>query len=148
MLLRAGLGADLAPVVADAETAVEDRLPVAPEEFEHFVYLGTGWTVGLAHEAALKMREAAQAWSESYPAMDYRHGPIAVAGPRSLVWVLGTPPPGLVEQVADTGATVVTSALDPLAQLIQAQRCAVAVATARGLDPDKPRGLTRSVVLT
>ncbi len=148
MLLRASLGADLAPVVADAETAVEDRLPVAPEEFEHFVYLGTGWTVGLAHEAALKMREAAQAWSESYPAMDYRHGPIAVAGPRSLVWVLGTPPPGLVEQVADTGATVVTSALDPLAQLIQAQRCAMAVASARGLDPDKPRGLTRSVVLT
>ena len=41
----------------------------------------TGWTVGLAHEAALKMRESAQAWAESYPAMDYRHGPIAVAGP-------------------------------------------------------------------
>ena len=125
-----------------------DALPVDPATFDHFVYLGTGWTVGLAHEAALKMREAAQAWSESYPAMDYRHGPIAVAGPKSLVWMLGTPPPGLVEQIEDTGAVVVTSDLDPLAQLVQTQRSAVAVAAARGLDPDEPRGLTRSVVLT
>jgi len=94
------------------------------------------------------MREAAQAWSESYPAMDYRHGPIAVAGPSGLVWMLGAPPAGLIEQIVATGATVVTSDLDPLAQLIQTQRSAVAVARARGLDPDTPRGLTRSVVLT
>jgi fructoselysine-6-P-deglycase FrlB-like protein len=147
-LLRTGLGQDVGPGIADSETAVRDDLPVDPTAFEHFVYLGTGWTIGLAHEAALKMREAAQAWSESYPAMDYRHGPIAVAGPNSLVWMLGTPPPGLVEQVSDTGATVITSGLDPLAQLVQTQRSALAVAAARGLDPDKPRGLTRSVVLT
>jgi glutamine---fructose-6-phosphate transaminase (isomerizing) len=147
-LLRRGLGADLTRAVADGERAVADPLPVDATEFGHFVYLGTGWTIGLAHEAALKMREAAQAWSESYPAMDYRHGPIAVAGPKSLVWMFGTPPPGLVQQVQGTGATVVTSGLDPLAQLVQAQRCAVRAADARGLDPDQPRGLTRSVVLT
>jgi glucosamine--fructose-6-phosphate aminotransferase (isomerizing) len=146
-LLRAGLGTDLRPSIADSEVAVEGPLPVDPADFEHFVYLGTSWTVGLAHEAALKMREAAQAWSESYPAMDYRHGPIAVAGERSLVWIFGTPPAGLVDQVAGTGARVVTSALDPLAQLIQVQRLAVAAAGARGLDPDHPRALTRSVVL-
>ena len=52
---------------------------------DHFVYLGSGWTHGLAHEAALKIREAAQAWSESYPLLDYRHGPIAVAR-RSARW--------------------------------------------------------------
>lgn len=147
-LLRIGIGHDVEPAIADSESAVADPLPVDPTAYDHFVYLGTGWTVGLAHEAALKMREAAQAWSESYPAMDYRHGPIAVAGPNSLVWMLGSPPAGLVEQVETTGATVVTSDLDPLAQLIQTQRSAVAVAAARGLDPDTPRGLTRSVVLT
>lgn len=146
-LLRHGLGEDLTRVVAEGERAVTDELPVDPTAFEHFVYLGTSWSIGLAYEAALKMREAAQAWSESYPAMDYRHGPIAVAGPNSLVWMFGTPPPGLVAQVQATGATVVTSDIDPLAQLVQAQRCAVAVADARGLDPDQPRGLTRSVVL-
>ena len=105
-LLRTGLGDDPAPAIADCEAALALPLPVDPSEYEHFVFLGTGWTVGLAHEAALKMRESAQAWAESYPAMDYRHGPIAVAGPRSLVWMLGTPPPGLVEQVASTGAHV------------------------------------------
>jgi fructoselysine-6-P-deglycase FrlB-like protein len=147
-LLRVGLGHDVNGSIDDGETAVDGGLPVDPTAHQHFVYLGTGWTVGLAHEAALKMREAAQAWSESYPAMDYRHGPIAVAGPSSLVWMLGAPPSGLTEQIVATGATVVTSDLDPLAQLIQTQRSAVAVARARGLDPDAPRGLTRSVVLT
>jgi fructoselysine-6-P-deglycase FrlB-like protein len=145
--LRAGLGHDPAPAVADCEAALERPLPVDPAAYEHFVFLGTGWTVGLAHEGALKMRESAQAWAESYPAMDYRHGPIAVAGPRSLVWMFGSPPPGLVEQVASTGAHVETSDLDPMAQLVQVQRLAVAAAEARGLDPDHPRALTRSVVL-
>ena len=147
-LFRASLGEDLDGAVADARAAVAEEIDPALVDAEQFTFLGRGWTVGLAHEAALKMREAAQAWSESYPAMDYRHGPIAVAGPKSLVWMLGTPPPGLVEQIEDTGAVVVTSDLDPLAQLVQTQRSAVAVAAARGLDPDEPRGLTRSVVLT
>jgi glucosamine--fructose-6-phosphate aminotransferase (isomerizing) len=147
VLMRAGLGADLTSTLVDGDRAVADPLPVDPADFEHFVYLGTGWTVGLAHEAALKMRESAQAWAEAYPAMDYRHGPIAVAGPRSLVWMFGPPPPGLVDEVGATGARVVTSGLDPLAQLVQVQRLAVAAAGARGLDPDHPRGLTRSVVL-
>jgi glucosamine--fructose-6-phosphate aminotransferase (isomerizing) len=147
MLLRTSLGSDPGPALADVVTALDGPLPADPAAHDHFVYLGTGWTVGLAHEAALKMRESAQAWAESYPAMDYRHGPIAVAGPKSLVWMLGTPPPGLVDQVEATGARVVTSDLDPLAQLVQVQRLAVAAAEARGLDPDHPRGLTRSVVL-
>jgi glutamine---fructose-6-phosphate transaminase (isomerizing) len=145
--LRTGLGHDPAPAIADCEAALERALPVDPAAYDHFVFLGTGWTVGLAHEGALKMRESAQAWSEAYPAMDYRHGPIAVAGPRSLVWMFGNPPSGLVEQVASTGAHVETSDLDPLAQLVQVQRLAVAAAEARGLDPDHPRALTRSVVL-
>jgi fructoselysine-6-P-deglycase FrlB-like protein len=145
--LRSGLGHDPSPAIADCVTALEDPLPVDPSAYEHFVFLGTGWTVGLAHEGALKMRESAQAWAESYPAMDYRHGPIAVAGTRSLVWMFGTPPAGLVAVGASPGALVHTRALDPLAQLVQVQRLAVAAAEARGLDPDHPRALTRSVVL-
>ena len=145
--LRTGLGHDPGRAIADCELALDMRLPVDPSSYEHFVFLGTGWTVGLAHEGALKMRESAQAWAESYPAMDYRHGPIAVAGPRSLVWMLGPPPPGLVDQIQSTGARVETSTLDPLAQLVQAQRLAVAAAELRGLDPDRPRALSRSVVL-
>ena len=64
----------------DGERALAADLPIDVGAFDHFVFLGRGWTVGLANEAALKMREASGAWAESYPAMEYRHGPISVAG--------------------------------------------------------------------
>ena len=150
-LLRAGLGEDMEPVARDGERALAADLPIDPGAFDHFVFLGRGWTVGLANEAALKMREATGAWAESYPAMEYRHGPISVAGPRSAVWPLGDVEPDLLHDIAETGATVVDHGLgqvDPMAELILVQRTAVALAGARGLDPDRPRHLTRSVVLS
>jgi fructoselysine-6-P-deglycase FrlB-like protein len=146
-LWRAVLGDDLGPALADLEQVLEDPLPVAAGDFEHFVYLGRGWTVGLAHEAALKMRECAQAWSESLPALDYRHGPIAAAGPRTLVVSLGGVSDELLADVHETGATVLDPDVDPLARLVVCQRLAVDLAAARGLDPDVPRNLTRSVIL-
>jgi fructoselysine-6-P-deglycase FrlB-like protein len=146
-LLRANLGEDLDPVIADAERALATPLPYDPTAFGHFVFLGHGWSVGLAHEAALKLREACQAHTESYPAMEYRHGPIAVAGPGSLVWILGTPDPTIADDIAATGATVRLPQLDPMAELVSIHRTAVALAEARGFDPDRPRHLTRSVVL-
>jgi glucosamine--fructose-6-phosphate aminotransferase (isomerizing) len=147
-LTRAALGEDLSTALADARAAIDQPLPVPLDDFEHFVFLGSGWTLGLAHEAALKVRESAQAWSESYPAMDYRHGPIAIATPRTLVTIFGGSPPGLADDIRRTGATVLTSSADPLAQLVGAQRLAVAIAGHRGLDPDNPRALTRSVILS
>jgi fructoselysine-6-P-deglycase FrlB-like protein len=146
-LARAALGEDLGDLLADGATALAAALPAAPDAVRHTVFLGTGWTVGLANEAALKVREAAQAWSESYPAMDFRHGPVAVAGPHSLVFTFGALPDGMAGTVAGSGATLYHSGLDPLAQLVLAQRFAVALAADRGLDPDQPRLLTRSVVL-
>jgi len=147
-LLRAHLGQDLGQAMADAEVALRTELPLEPGAFDHYVFLGTGWTVGLAHEAALKLREASGSFTEAYPAMEYRHGPISLAGSRSAVWALGRVDPRLLEDVAATGATVVAGELDPMAQLIQVQRTAVALAELRGLDPDHPRNLTRSVVLS
>ena len=93
------------------------------------------------------MREAALAWAEAYPAMDYRHGPISLAEPRSLVWFLTEPPAGLVEQIAATGARIEVATRDPQAELVRIQRAAIAVALHRGYDPDRPRNLTRSIVL-
>ena len=146
-LLRASLGEDLSSVIEQGRGALDADLPTGWQDREQFVYLGTGATVGLAHEAALKMREAALAWAESYPAWDYRHGPIALAEPRTLVWVFGPPPVGLVDQVTATGAAVQVSDQDPLAALVLAQRLAIALALRRGLDPDVPRNLTRSIIL-
>jgi len=146
-LLRAHIGEDLSPALADAEHGLAGPLAVEPADFEHFVFLGHGWSVGLASEAALKFREAGQAWAESYPAMEYRHGPISVAGEASLVWMLDTPDQDLVQQVCATGASVVQASGDPMAALVTLQRAAVALAESKGLDPDNPRHLTRSVVL-
>ncbi|MEU2612468.1 sugar isomerase [Micromonospora sp. NPDC007271] len=163
-LLRAHLGDDLGRLAADAEVAVRAPLPIDPATIEQVTFLGCGWTVGLAQEAALKCREAATFWAEAYPAMDYRHGPISIAAPGRLVWAFGGIPDGLPEDVSATGAAFVHSRthgsrtvltkwaagrtpVDPMADLILAQRFAVALATSRGLDPDAPRHLTRSVVL-
>jgi CRISPR-associated protein Cas5a/b/c len=144
-LLRAHEGADAARAADDAERAL--ALPL-PDFADRWAFLGRGWTVGLAHEAALKLREAAQAWTEAYPVFEYRHGPISIAGPGAAVWFLGAPTDGIADQVTAAGGTVIAPDLDPLASLVLAQRTAVALAEAAGLDPDNPRNLTRSVVLT
>lgn len=146
-LLRAHLGEDLAGAIRDATAAVAEPLPEALVSAEQFTFLGSGWTVGLAAEAALKMREAAAAWTESYPAMEYRHGPISITAPGRVTWVFGPVPDGLAEEVARTGGRLVAGAADPMAELVRVQRLAAAIAYARGLDPDHPRHLTRSVVL-
>jgi glucosamine--fructose-6-phosphate aminotransferase (isomerizing) len=122
-------------------------LPVDPSGFEHFVFLGRRWSTALASEAALKFRETASAWTESYSAMEYRHGPISVAGASSLVWFLGGADSALVEDIEATRATVVVGRADPMAELVTIQQAAVTLAQARGLDPDQPRHLTRSVML-
>jgi fructoselysine-6-P-deglycase FrlB-like protein len=143
-LLRASLGEDLGAAIADAHAALE--LPI-DTDIEQITFVGRKWTVGLAHEAALKCREAAVFWAESYPAMDYRHGPISIAEPGRAVWAFGEIPPGLPEEVGRTGATFILHQLDPMASLVAAQRLAVALAQRKGLNPDAPRHLTRSVVL-
>jgi fructoselysine-6-P-deglycase FrlB-like protein len=149
VLLRAHLGEDLRDIAADGVDALNAALPLDPAGVEQVSFLGRGWTVGLAHEAALKCREAASFWCESYPAMEYRHGPIAIAEPGRAVWAFGEVPDGLAEEVAATGAVFIHNGQwDPLADLVVAQRFAVAVAAARGLDPDRPRHLTRSVILS
>lgn len=144
-LLRTHL--DEPPPIADARAALAAPLPVEPADVEQVTFLGSGWAWGLAQEAALKCREAAGLWAEAYPAMEYRHGPIAIAQPGRAVWALGPLPAGLADEVARTGAQLIHSGRDPLVELLAAQRFAVEAARHRGLDPDRPRALTRSVVL-
>lgn len=135
-------------VAQSGEDALAADLPGGVTEFERFVFLATGWAVGLANEAALKLREAAGAWSESYPAMEFRHGPVSATTSSSLVWAIGPVDHAVLDAAAQAGATVVDDRRDPLAELIVVQRAAVALARARGADPDRPRHLSRSVVLS
>jgi fructoselysine-6-P-deglycase FrlB-like protein len=161
-LLRAHLQAEgalpagmrtIAEAATDAARTVEEPLPTALLDASQLTFLGTGWTCGLAQEAGLKMREAAGAWTEAYPAMEYRHGPVSITAPGRAVWMFGELPAGLTDTVAATGGHLVAdsgngSGLDPMADLVRAQRLAVAVAEARSIDPDRPRNLPRSVILS
>src|SRR5215472_7637563 len=146
-LLRAHLGHEPGPAADAAERVLATPLPPELLAARQFTFLGTGWTYGLANEAALKLREAAGMWTEAYPAMEYRHGPVAVTGERSIVWLFGSPPDGLEDDIAAAGGLALQSQADPLAELVCVQRLAAAVARARGFDPDRPRNLTRSVIL-
>jgi len=146
-LLRAHLGQDMTAVARAAEDILASPLPDVLTSATQFTFLGTGWTCGLASEAALKLREAAGMWTEAYPAMEYRHGPIAVTGPGSLVWLLGPAPDGLADEVVAAGGLAWPGQADPMAELVRVHRLAAAAARARGLDPDRPRNLSRSVIL-
>ncbi|MFC8040465.1 SIS domain-containing protein [Paenarthrobacter sp. NPDC057355] len=145
--LLASLGVDMSQAIEDARKAVS--APVSQEllDAEQFTFLGTGWTVGLAHEAGLKMREAVQGWTESYPAMEYRHGPISIAAPGRVTWLFGTQPEGLDQDMAATGALYIHTDKHPLAELARVHKVTLERARVRGLNPDLPRNLTRSVIL-
>ncbi len=145
--LLSSLGIDVQQAIEDAREAVS--APVSQEllDAEQFTFLGTGWTVGLAHEAGLKMREAVQGWTESYPAMEYRHGPISIAAPGRVTWLFGTQPEGLDNDMAVTGALYIHTDKHPLAELARVHKVTLERARVRGLNPDLPRNLTRSVIL-
>lgn len=140
-------GVDLGSAVADAEAAVVAETPQAIVDAEQFTFLGRGWTYGLANEAALKMREAVQGWTESYPAKEYRHGPISIAAPHRVTWMIGDGPETLRSEVEVTGATYLDHDVHPLAELARVHKVTLDRALARGLNPDEPRHLTRSIIL-
>lgn len=147
----AGGAAAVAAAAADAAAVVDaadDELLADLLDAQQVTFLGRGWTVGLAEEAALKLRESAQFWTESYPAMEYRHGPISIAAPGRVTWALGEVPEGLAEEVRATGGHFEHRDVDPMAELVRVHRLCLALAAARGLDPDEPRHLSRSIILS
>lgn len=148
-LLRAHLGHDLQPIAEQAQQVLDadpDSLGFASDA-EQVTFVGRGWTVGFAAEAALKLRESAQLWTESYPAMEYRHGPISITAPGRLVWAFGDVPHGLADEVRAVGGRFEHSSIDPMADLLRVHRLCVLRAEAAGLDADRPRNLSRSIIL-
>ncbi len=147
VLIRAHLGADLRALPLAAAAELARPLPAGITDRREFTFLGAGWASFVADEAALKLREASQSWAESYPALEFRHGPISVSDPGTVIWGIGEIPASLAADCARTGALVVAHGGDPLTCLIGAQRIAVALAQGKGINPDYPRSLSRSVIL-
>jgi fructoselysine-6-P-deglycase FrlB-like protein len=147
-LLLGVYGWDVEVSARRAESYLEETLPAWADEIEQFVFLGTGVAAALANEAALKFREILCTWSESYPTMEYRHGPISAINERSLVWILDAQETSIDAQVEATGARVIRGNGDPLAELVRIHRFAQGLVDLRGINPDEPPHLTRSIVLT
>jgi CRISPR-associated protein Cas5a/b/c len=147
VVARAHLGEDLTALPAAAAAALARPLPAGLADRDEFTFLGAGWAAFVADEAALKLREASRSWAESYPALEFRHGPISVSDASTVVWGIGAIPPSLADDSARTGALVIADGGDPLVALTGAQRLAVALAARKGINPDHPRALSRSVIL-
>lgn len=149
-MLRWHLGENLETAARQAQVVLDaDESVVGPAvDADQITFVGRGWTNGLANESALKLRESAQFWTESYPMMEYRHGPVSISAQGRVVWAFGEPVPNLAEDVAATGAHFETTGIDPMADLVRVHRLCLVKARAAGLDPDRPRNLTRSIILS
>ena len=148
-LLRAHLGEDIEPIAVHAERALLAEAPYPPRSrpssspFSGRTGLSASHTKRRSRCARLHRDgpRPIQPWITGI-------GPIAIACPGRAVWPLGAAPAGLEADVLATGADwIAGSGLDPLAELLLAQRVAVARAHRLGLDADHPRNLSRSVVL-
>lgn len=146
-LLRSALGQDIEPISAAAELALADPLVADPSRFEQFVFLGESAGAALAQEAALKIREGTGSWTEAYPVMEYRHGPISAATDRSLVWAIGPVDPAIADDLSRTVATFINDSRDPMVELVCVHQFTSRLAEFKRRNIDSPPFLSRSVVL-
>lgn len=138
---------------------------------ERFVVIGRGFNFSTAHEISRKIQETSYAMAEPYSAADFGHGPAAVVD-RGFPVVLVAPsgePLGDVTDVFELCArrradviaisdhedvlgraagrlslpSGVPEWLSPLTAVVAGQLFALALARARGIDPDQPRALTK-----
>jgi glucosamine--fructose-6-phosphate aminotransferase (isomerizing) len=138
---------------------------------EHLFVLGNGLLHPIALEGALKIKEGSYVHAEGFPAGDLKHGVIALIEEGTPVIALV--PDGeqrermitALEEVRARGAHVVGISRTPhpvfqehipvmaadlsfaIASVVPMQLLGYAMAVARGLDPDKPRNLAKSVTV-
>lgn len=147
-----------------------DRLAEVLDGAGRVVVLGRGYHLATAHEWALKLQELAYVVAQPWSTADLLHGPIAAvdADVPVLAAVSDGPLAGDIVTVltqlasrgvrvasvsdvpavaglsgAHVGLPVIGEWLAPIAAIVAGQRCAIAAARARGLDPDRPRGLAK-----
>jgi glucosamine--fructose-6-phosphate aminotransferase (isomerizing) len=132
---------------------------------ERAAVLARGVHYPTAFEIALKLKELALLFAEPFSAADFQHGPIAMAE-KGLPVVVVSPPGTRPEaemraaarDLARRGSPVVRigprgkgaipcpavpELLAPLVSVIPGQFLAFHAAVARGLDPDRPRGIRK-----
>lgn len=123
-------------------------------KFKHLVFLGSGIYEGIARESSLKVEEMSLTQAEAFSAFEYRHGPKALVTEETLIVIFsnGTKEERrLAEEVKAYGAQVIERisidgfGRDAFAHVIFSQLMGVHLAKLKGVDPQKPRNLTRVV---
>lgn len=135
--------------------------------FERFYFLGSGLQYGLACETNLKMKEMSLTDSEAFHFLEFRHGPMSMVTPCSLIVglisaanqtheqqvldemaLLGGRVFSLGETAADVAfASRLPEPLRGVLYLPPLQLMALARALAKGLDPDNPKNLSAVIKL-
>jgi len=143
---------------------------------DFFLYMGRHVGVPVALEGSLKLKEISYISTDAYPAGEMKHGPIALLDESTPVVAIATDSPLLtkvisnIQEVRARGARVIaiTTAGDttvaqhveatievpatdemlvPLLAVIPLQLLAYRIAIRRGLNPDQPRNLAKTVTV-
>ncbi|HOH52652.1 MAG TPA: SIS domain-containing protein, partial [Fervidobacterium sp.] len=139
------------------ESLIQDELVNVKS---HFVFLGYGERYYVSKESALKVEELSLDHAEFYETLEYRHGPIALLSEKTHVVIFSQHQVAnpfeveLQKDIESRGGSVhiLTSLSDkpkfevqflPLYSQILGYKRAVI----KGLNPDKPNGLSKSVIL-
>jgi glucosamine--fructose-6-phosphate aminotransferase (isomerizing) len=145
-------------------------------QFADYVFLGQGPYYAVASESMLKVKEMSCSYAQCFHTLEFRHGPKAIVGPKTLItFLLSETGYEAEREVLDEikslgGATLVVTnhadngtrnAADLLVELnldvpeiaqlaafvMPAQLLGLFTGLRKGLDPDRPRHLSRAVVL-
>jgi len=122
---------DFEELIASSKRAVKDKKnskKLVHKDLQRLFYLGTGLDVYLAYEAALKIKETCYIHCEGYASGEFKHGPIAMVDDKTMI-----------VDIASDGA------LGFVIGVIPNYFFALYLSRAKGLDPDKPRNLTKCV---
>ncbi len=134
---------------------------------ERFYFLGSGLRYGLAGEMSLKMKEMSLSHSEPFHVLEFRHGPMSMVTPDTLVVTQlsdaqAAEERAVIDDMRKLGARILTiaeanadialdSGLGETARSLLAlpigQRLAFARSVSKGLNPDRPHNLETVVTL-
>jgi glucosamine--fructose-6-phosphate aminotransferase (isomerizing) len=128
--------------------------------------VGRGLGLGVAQEAALKLKETCGLHAEAFSAAELRHGPMALVGPDLplLVFRQSDQTEASIDEAVEAarmrgadvlvaggeanGAALLPSlrnhpAIEPMLQIQSFYRAAVRLSILRGFDPDRPPHLAK-----
>ena len=166
-LLLVGENAAAVPDAAARTLALADQARDAAERYRFAQYLTTtarGYSYATAREAALKVMETSYLPAQAFSAADLLHGPLAMIDGNLPVIALtagavaGRAMRPVIERLVEAGADVLEiggpgglpiadealpEELLPIIDVLPLQVLACRLAMARGLDPDRPRGLSK-----